>query len=90
MEGRSEQLPEIKQRCGNLEPFAHLAPPYGLVVEVSSLDLLVVYFLFLSNLSPIIACFVDLIDVTLADEDVYQRLIVVFAGVEVVENISDI
>ena len=46
MEGQSEQLPEIKQRCGNLEPFAHLAPPYGLVVEVSSLDLLVVYFLF--------------------------------------------
>ena len=40
MEGRSEQLPEIKQRCGNLEPFAHLAPPYGLVVEVSSLFLL--------------------------------------------------
>ena len=35
-------------------------------------------------------CFVDLIDVTPADEDVYQRLIVVFAGVEVVENISDI
>ena len=21
-------------RCGNLEPFAHLAPPYGLVVEL--------------------------------------------------------
>ena len=35
-------------------------------------------------------CFIDLIDVTLADEDVYQRLIVVFAGVEVVESISDI
>ena len=21
-------------RCGNLEPFAHLAPPYGLVIEI--------------------------------------------------------
>ena len=64
MEGQSEQLPEIKQRCGNLEPFAHLAPPYGLVVEVSSLFLLVVYFIFyqtwVQSLPGLVTnCFVD-------------------------------
>ena len=29
-------------RCGNLEPFAHLAPPYGLVIEIIIINIIVI------------------------------------------------